>query len=475
MKRKKERLIWAGVTSTLTLVVIIFIITLSAPSVSAQTNYSYNRDVEKYMNLLKNAYYYILNNYIDEIPPEELFKGAMDGLFESLDDPYSVYLDETEVQSLTDTTQGKFGGVGLYISKSTILDEDNPYGRRPYVEVISPIEGTPAYRAGIHSGDYIYKINGESAKDLSTNDVSNLLRGEAGTPVDVTILRGDSITFDVTLNRANIEIPTVKEDMIDGDIAYLRIIQFTPFTSQRIEDALKKFKREKYRALVIDLRGNPGGLLSSVVEIADYFFNNGVIVSTKSRIDDENEVYNANRGILVDNDIPITVLIDNGSASASEILTGALKDRERAVVIGQTTYGKGSVQTMVGLGQSAIKLTMARYYTPSGISIDKIGIEPDIEIELPEYSDDELESYGTLLEKNIVREFVLKNDITERKIVNFINDLRSDNIVLSEDTIRRMINSEINRLSDNPPVYDLKYDESLIKAIELIKEKNYEF
>jgi carboxyl-terminal processing protease len=475
MKRKKERLIWAGITSSLALVILILVFTITAPSVSAQTNYSYNRDVEKYMNLLKNAYYYVLNNYIDEIPPEELFKGAMDGLFESLDDPYSVYLDETEVQSLTDTTEGKFGGVGLYISKSTINNEENSYGRKPYVEVISPIEGTPAYRAGIHSGDYIYKINGESAKDLSTNDVSNLLRGEAGTPVDVTILRGENILFDVTLKRANIEIPTVKEDLIDGDIGYLRIIQFTPFTAQRVEEALKKFNKEKYKALIIDLRGNPGGLLSSVVEIADYFFDDGVIVSTRSRIKDENEVYNAKRGTLVDSNIPITILIDNGSASASEILTGALKDRERAVVIGQTSYGKGSVQTMVGLGESAIKLTMARYYTPSDISIDKVGIDPDIAIEVPEYSDEELVSYSQLLEKNTIREFIINNDVNEESMSTFISNLRTEGNVLSDYTIRGMINSEINRLSDNPPVYNLQYDESLIKAVELIKEKNYDF
>jgi carboxyl-terminal processing protease len=479
MKRNKERIIWAGIASTLTIAVsvltIILIFTLNPPTVSAQTSYSYNSEVEKYMNLLKNAYYYVLNNYVEEIPPEELFKGAMDGLFESLDDPYSVYLDETEVQSLTDTTQGEFGGVGLYISKSTIIDKENPYGRKPFVEVVSPIEGTPAFRAGIHSGDYIYKINGETAKDLSTNDVSNLLRGQAGTDVNVTFLRGENITFDVTLKRANIEIPTVKEDMIDGNIGYMRIIQFTPFTSERIEETLKKFNREKYKALIIDLRGNPGGLLSSVVEIADYFFSDGVIVSTKSRIEKENEVFNAKRGVLVDNNIPIIVLIDNGSASASEILTGALKDRDRAVVIGQTSYGKGSVQTMVGLGQSAIKLTMAKYYTPSEISIDKIGINPDIEIKLPEFSDEELKSYAQLIEKNIIREFVLKNNISESSINSFINDLRKEDIVLSDYMIKRLINSEIIRMSDNPPVYDLQYDESLIKAIELIKEKNYEF
>lgn len=471
MKRKIERLIWAVITSSLSLAVIILVFTFSVSSVSAQSSYTYNRDVEKYMNLLKNAYYYVLNNYVEEIPPEKLFKGAMEGLFESLDDPYSVYLDELAVQNLTDTTQGKFGGVGLYISKSTIFDEDNPYGRKPYVEVISPIEGTPAYRAGVHSGDYIYKINGETAKDLTTNEVSDLLRGEPGTTVDVTFLRGENIFFDVTLNRANIEIPTVKEDMIKNDIAYMRIIQFTPYTAKRIEEALKTFKRNNYKALVIDLRGNPGGLLSSVVEIADFFFDDGIIVSTKSRIEEENEIFNAKRGTLVDEDIPITVLIDNGSASASEILTGALKDRNRAVVIGQTSYGKGSVQTMVGLGESAIKLTMAKYYTPSGISIDKTGIDPDIPVSLPEYTDEELKSYSSLIEKNTIREFVISNNINAQSIEKFIQDLRKEGNVLTDRTIKRLINSEINRLSDNPPVYDLEYDESLIKAVQLIEDK----
>jgi len=471
MKRTKERLIWAGVTSSLAVLVTFLILNMSAPSVSAQSNNSYNRDVEKYMGLLKNAYYYVLNNYVEEIPPEELFKGAMDGLFESLDDPYSVYLDELAVQNLTDTTQGKFGGVGLYISKSAIFDEENPYGRKPYVEVVAPIEDTPAYKAGIHSGDYIFKINGESAKDLSTSEVSDLLRGTPGTPVDVTILRGENITFDVTLNRANIEIPTVKEDIINENIGYMRIIQFTPYTAPRIEEALKTFKRNRYKALIIDLRGNPGGLLSSVVKISDYFFNDGLIVSTKSRIEGESEIYTAKRGTLVDSDIPIVVLIDNGSASASEILTGALKDRERAIVVGQTSYGKGSVQTMVGLGDSAIKLTMARYYTPSGISIDKTGIEPDVQIELPEFSDEELESYTQLIEKNSIREFVLTNSVNSRTIETFIRDLRENNNVLSDRTIKRLISSEENRQSDNPPVFDLEYDESLIKAVELIEEK----
>lgn len=471
MKRKRERLIWAGVTSTLMITVVILLFAFRAPSVAAQSSFTYNREVEKYMNLLKNAYYYILNNYVDEVPPEKLFEGAINGLFDSLDDPYSLYLDELAVQNLTDTTQGKFGGVGLYISKSVLYDKENPYGRKPYVEVVSPIEGTPAYKAGIHSGDYIYEINGETAKDLTTNEVSDRLRGTPGTDVVVTILRGENITFDVTLTRANIEIPTVKEDMIDSNIAYMRIIQFTPYTARRIENALRTFKRENYKGLIIDLRGNPGGLLSSVVEIADYFFEDGTIVSTKSRIDDENKVFTAQKETLVDKEIPIVVLIDNGSASASEILTGALKDRNRAVVVGQTSYGKGSVQTIVGLGDSAIKLTMARYYTPSGISIDKTGIDPDVPVEQPEFTEEELDSYSTLLKKNTIRKFVMENNVNDRTISKFIQRLKSDNIVLRDRTIRRLINSEENRLSDNPPVYDLEFDESLQKAVELIQEK----
>jgi carboxyl-terminal processing protease len=462
MKRKTERVVWLSVTLSLMLALSVVIL---APSVSAQSS---GLSTENYLRLFETAYYLILRNYVDEVPPEQLFQGAMKGLFESLEDPYSLYLSEDELQSLTDTTSGQFGGVGLYISKD-IYEEGSANGRKPYVKVVSPIEGTPAYRAGIHAGDFIYQIDGESAKDFTTDEVSNILRGPAGTDVIVTILRGENITFDVVITRAIIEIPTVKWEYVDKKTGYLRIIQFTPYTAERVEEALKDFKKKRVNSIIVDVRSNPGGLLNSVVNISDFFFDNGTIVSTRSRIPGENEIFKAKSGTLVNNKTDIYVLIDNGSASASEILTGVLKDRGRATIVGQTTYGKGSVQQMLLLGNSAIKLTMARYYTPSGVNIDKTGIEPDVLVDEKELSEDDILDYKILLEENRVSRFINeKSEPDEGEIDLFIAALREEGIKLETDYLKIMIRNEMNRHLDNPPVFDLEYDKSLQKVMELI-------
>ena len=464
MKRKTERIMWISLIFSLLLVLSVVLL---APTVSAQSS---GTSTENYLRMFETAYYLILRNYVDEVPPETLFQGAMKGLFESLDDPYSLYLKEDELQSLTDTTSGRFGGVGLYISKE-FFDEKNPNGRRPYVKVVAPIEGTPAYKAGIHAGDYVYKINGESAEDLSTDEVSNLLRGIAGTDVEVTFLRGDNITFKVKLTRDNIEIPTVKWDYIDSNTGYLRIIQFTPYTALRVEEALRSFDRKNVDSVIIDVRNNPGGLLNSVVEISDFFFENGTIVSTRSRIPGENEVYNAGQGKIISDSTDIYMIINNGSASASEILTGVMKDRGRAVIVGGTTYGKGSVQQMLMLGNSAIKLTMARYYTPSGVNIDQTGIDPDILIEDEELSESDIADYKTLIEGNWIGSFIDSNKTpSPRDINDLISRLREEGINLEEDFLRIMIQNEKNRRMDDPPVFDLEFDKSLQKVMELINE-----
>ncbi len=463
--KKKERFIWLSVTLVLTLALTLVLL---APTVTAQSS---SMNSENYLRLFETAYYLILKNYVDEVPPEKIFKGAMEGMFESLDDPYSLYLGEEELQSLTDMTSGKFGGVGLYISKE-FYEKGNANGRKPYVKVVSPIEGTPAYRAGIHSGDYIYAIDGKSAKDFTTDQASNLLRGPANTDVTVSILRGENIIFDVLITRAVIEIPTVKWDYINGNIGYLRIIQFTPYTADRVKEALKDFKKTKVSSVIIDVRGNPGGLLNSVVDIGNFFFNKGVIVSTRSRIPGENNVFEATKGILLKKNIPLYVLIDGGSASASEILTGALKDRKRATIIGQTSYGKGSVQQMLMLGNSAIKLTMARYYTPSGANIDKTGIEPDVIVEGYEFEDGDLDDYKILLEENRIGRFISKTPHPSKaETASFINRLKEEGIDLDSRFLHIMIRNEENRKMDDPPVFDLEYDESLKKVMELIENK----
>lgn len=462
MERKAERRIWI-VAVTILLITTLFLGTVQV--ISAQNN-DIERDSEDFLRLFQAAYYFLLNNYVDELDPETLFEGAMTGLFESLDDPYSIYLDDYAFQSLNDTTNGEFGGVGIYIARDWFSEDEKENGKLPYVHVVSPIEGTPAYKAGIHAGDYIYRIEGESAEGLNTDEISDLLRGKPGTSVNVTILRNKRFEIDFELTRAVIEIPTVKFDMI-GNIGYMRIIQFTPFTADRVKDALEYFENNHYESLIIDLRNNGGGLLTSVVEICDFFFNEGTIVSTISRIPNENRIYRASEGTLVDEDLPIFTLIDGGSASASEILTGALKDRGRGVVLGQTSYGKGSVQQMIALGKSAMKFTISRYYTPSGISIDKTGITPDIEVEEILLTDDEMEYYRKILENNLIGLFIEKNpEADDATITEFIEELKAEEIYLEEAYLRYLIRVEQQRKMDNPPVYDLEFDETLKRALE---------
>ena len=277
MNRKRERLIWISATAALALVLAVVLL---SPVASAQTNN--RRNTQDYMRDLEAALYILQNNYVDDIDPDILFKGAMDGMFSNLDDPYSLYLDDEFLEQMTDTTEGKYGGVGLYISKDR-FDPENPFGRLPYVKVVSPIENTPSWRAGIHAGDYIYAIEDESAEGFTTQDVSNRLRGAPGSDVRVTILRDGGITFDVVLTRAEIEIPTVKSTVIDNRIGYLRIIEFTPYTEPRVKESLTEFTAQGLDKLIVDVRGNPGGLLDSVVDIADLFFSGGVIVSTQYR------------------------------------------------------------------------------------------------------------------------------------------------------------------------------------------------
>ena len=463
-----ERRIWALATITLSLMLALAVF---SPRLFAEAGGSDKggKSTEQYMRELQYTFYLLLQNYVDETDPEVLFEGAMKGMLDSLDDPYTVFVQDLFLQDLSDTTSGQFGGVGLYIT-TEVFDEDNPRGRLPFVRVVSPIEGTPAYKAGIHAGDYIYDIDGESAEGYTSDEVSDKLRGKAGTSVNVTFLQEGGVRYNVDIERAVIEIPTVKYDTI-GDIGYVRIIEFTPYTADRFEEAVKSFLRDDCTSLIVDVRSNPGGLLESVVDVADYFFRDGVIVSTRSRLESENEVYEAKRGVLVPEEWPVAVLIDQGSASASEILTGALKDRGRAEVIGETSFGKGSVQQFLKLGDNAIKMTTARYYTPSGVNIDKTGIDPDIPITSHELTDEEFESYKRIVEEDRIGIFVReKGTPSKSQITRFIGDLAGEGIVLDDYYLRVMIQNEINRRLDNPPVYNLEYDDTLKKAVEEVRK-----
>lgn len=469
LPNKKERYLWLGASVFLAIVISLFLISPFSFAQSAETS-----NPSEYTEILQQVMRFIQNYYVEDVDLKKLYEGAMKGMFESLGDPYSVFLTASDMEDLSDTTTGKFGGVGLYISK---YSGDISYDEKhlPYVKVVAPIEGTPAYRLGISAGDYIIKIGDKSTEKMTLDEVLKQLRGEPGTKVNITILRGDDIVFPVDIQREYIVVPSVKSAMIDRNIAYLRIIQFTPITTTDVKNALVNFEKQGYRALIIDLRGNPGGLLSSVAEIADFFlYDERIIVSTRSKIPSENSIYKAKKTSLVSKDIPIIVLIDKGSASASEILAGALKDNKRGFLVGEKTFGKGSVQQVRSIGDAGFKLTMARYYTPSGENIDKVGIQPDKEIKEENFTDKETESYKKIIEKFVIQDFIKNNPKpTELDINNFINQLKNDGIVLKERVIKKLIRNELNKTNNDPPVYDLEFDLVLKEAVNIIQKGEY--
>ncbi|MDY5123295.1 MAG: S41 family peptidase [Treponema sp.] len=426
----------------------------------------------QYLKKLNSVFDFVQKNYVDELDPEILYQGALKGMMDAIGDPYTLYLDSDAMRDLNDTTAGSFGGVGLSITKPTENTPEKP----AYVEVSSPIEDTPGAKAGIQSGDFITAIDGKPTPEMTMNQVLQNLRGEIGSEVTVTILRGTNMVFDIRLVRALIEVPTVKYSMIEGTkIGYCRLIQFTPDTPLRVQDALDEFEKQNYDKLIIDLRDNPGGLITSVVDIADKFIDNGPIVTTKSRLLFENQQFTAKKEkSTVKKDIPIVVLINHGSASASEILSGALKDNHLAYLVGERSYGKGSVQQVVPLSNiDGIKLTMARYYTPSDTNIDKIGIPPDLEIKnLEKFTDEQEENYVKMIKDNVIAETVEKNPLMkDAEIAAHATEIAAK-YSMEERLVRRLIRVQLQK-SQPTPVYDLDFDLQLKKAIEIVTSPDF--
>jgi carboxyl-terminal processing protease len=426
----------------------------------------------QYVKKLNSVFDFVQQNYVDEIDPKILYEGALKGMLDAIGDPYTLYLDSDYMRDLNDTTSGSFGGVGLSISKAAESTATKP----AYVEVASPIEDTPGAKAGIQAGDLIIAIDGLPTPSMTMNEVLQHLRGEIGTPVTVTILRGTSMKFDVTLIRALIEVPTVKYGMIEGTkIGYARLIQFTPDTAQRLQDALDSFEKSGYQGLIIDLRDNPGGLITSAVDVADKFITEGPIVSTKSRLLFENSQFSASREkTTVKTGTPIVVLINKGAASASEIVSGALKDYHLAYLVGERTYGKGSVQQVIPLSNTdGIKITMARYYTPSDMNIDKIGIPPDLEVKnLADLSEEEEKLYVDMIKAEVINKAAeAKPNMTEADIAAEAKKIVKD-YPLDERLVRRLIRVQVQK-TQPAALYDLDYDMQLNEAIKAAQRKDF--
>ena len=349
--------------------IFIFLIILSFffSKISFAAN---NENIYDKIDLFGEVLDKINKEYVEEIDQSDAMDAAINGVLQSLD-PYSAYMSPKIYKEMETETSGKFGGLGIEVGME--------FG---VVKVITPMDGTPAEREGVKAGDYIVKINGIQVQGKTLSEAVDLMRGPVGSKLEITIRRKGikkALVFEIT--REIIEVKSVKSKIIDDNVGYIRLTAFNENSSKQVRDKIKKFKKKNINKYVLDLRNNPGGLLSQAVRISDFFLDNGEIVSTKSRKSSENRKYFAKKGDIINGET-LVVLINYGSASASEIVAGALKDHKRAILIGKNSYGKGSVQSIMPLkNKGAIRLTISKYYLPSGKSISGTGITPDIEIE----------------------------------------------------------------------------------------------
>jgi carboxyl-terminal processing protease len=315
----------------------------------------------------------IKNDYVEDVEDKDMLENAIRGMLSGLD-PHSSYLDHEQFKELQVGTSGEFGGLGIEVGM-----EDG------FVKVIAPIDDTPAQRAGVQAGDLIIRLDDTPVKGLTLNDAVKIMRGKPGTVLKLTVVReGVEKPLKIDIERAIIKVRSVKSRMLEGNFGYVRISQFQSKTAENMVDAIDKLKKEAggtLKGMVLDLRNNPGGVLNGAVAVSDAFLKKGLIVYTEGRVNDSKLRFNATPDDILDN-APIVVLVNQGSASASEIVSGALQDHHRAIIVGTQTFGKGSVQTILPLSNgTAVKLTTARYYTPSGRSIQAEGIVPDIELD----------------------------------------------------------------------------------------------
>jgi carboxyl-terminal processing protease len=347
----------------------LFIVFLNFSDVKAEDD----KEVYKHLNLFGEAFEKIKNNYVEQVSSKELVEAAIEGMLSSLE-PHSTFLNTDELKELKVQTKGEFGGLGIEVTLES-----------GFVKVISPIDDTPASRAGILAGDLITHLDDEPVLGMTLSEAVSIMRGKAGSKIKLTVNREDNKTLQIVITRAVIELKAVKAKILNN-IAYIRVSSFNQKVDTQIIKAISKFKKNnKIIGYVLDLRNNPGGLLDQAVNVTDIFLDRGEIVSTRGRFERDGSRFNAIKTDLTDG-LPLVVLINQGSASASEIVAGALQDHKRAIIMGTKSFGKGSVQTILPSGENvALKLTTAKYYTPLGRSIQKTGIDPDILVEQVEF------------------------------------------------------------------------------------------
>jgi len=334
--------------------------------ISSQSSFADTKETYRQLSIFNEVYNRVKNQYVEELTDKELVEKALNGMLQALD-PHSSYMNEEVYKEMQVDTAGAFGGLGIEITTD-----------KSFIKIVSPIDDTPAQKAGVQAGDYITHLDGVSVIDMTLKEAIDIMRGEVGASITLTIVRCTENPFDIEIERDIIKVQSVKHRLID-DIGVLRISTFNEQTTPGLKKIIEELESSDNPPIgyVLDLRNNPGGLLTESISVSDVFLEQGEIVSIRGREKKDVKVYSAKKGDLI-NKKPLIVLINEGSASASEIVAGALQDHDRAVIMGIKSFGKGSVQTIVPIDSGAIRLTIAKYYTPSGDSIQAVGIEPDI-------------------------------------------------------------------------------------------------
>ncbi|MBU0899578.1 S41 family peptidase [bacterium] len=446
------------------LIALILLLSLSIGiSTSIVNSKNENNTTYECLELFSKSLNLIKNNYVDstKLEDEKLIYGAIEGLIKKLDDPYSRFMDPEEYKEMKVETSGSFGGLGIVIG---IKDEK--------LTVISPIEDTPAYKIGIKAGDIITLIEDKNTKGITLSEAVRMLRGPKGSKVTMTIQReGEKDLLNFTIIRDIIKIDSAKSDLIQEKVGYLRIITFNQNTPFELDREISKLKEHQdLVGMILDLRNNPGGLLNSAVEVSNRFIKQGLIVFTKGRNPQDSSQYFSDRSKTTVN-LPLIVLINEGSASGSEIVTGAIQDSKRGIILGKKSFGKGCVQTIFPLPHNAaVALTTAMYYTPSGRSIHDKGIIPDKEVEYSNYSKEDLSLLLKAREGEFIKKFVKNHNQSEVEILS--NELAKNKINLSQEIILKEIKKEKHYLSrGKKPIYDLDIDQQLKVAVEMLISK----
>ncbi len=431
--------------STMTVVISVIALINVAPASAAKTDKS---EIYRLLELFGDVFERVRSDYVEETSEEELVEAAIQGMLQSLD-PHSSYLTKKTFKDMRVQTKGEFGGLGIEVTMEG-----------GYVKVVSPIDDTPAFRAGVEPGDLITHLDGKAVQGLTLSEAVEKMRGKVGTDIILTVRRKDVQPLKITITRDKIRIQSVRS-RVEGDIGYLRITNFSEQTKTGVTKSIAKLRKEigeDIRGFVIDLRNNPGGLLDQAVSVSDAFLDRGEIVSTRGREIDNAQRFHARPGDLATG-LPVIVLINGGSASASEIVAGALQDHKRAIILGTRSFGKGSVQTIIPLGASgAMKLTTQRYYTPSGRSIQAKGIDPDIVVE---QSRVEPLRRGPRRKESDLRRSLRNNDKESKKSKEKEDDKKTEEVVPKK--------SIEEKSDDEKAKPERPFDYQLVRALDLIR------